>query len=582
MYLLAFAALSSASAISDWLIADIAAQTKPYFADNKDGTWSFGNNLITRVFQYNPAAPGTGFGTLDYRDETTGTSLLRAIDCEGYLTLDGVTHPLGSLIQTGTQYHAYLNRSATGVVFNPDGWDAVGHTLSTPTAPFPWTPGSRGSPATAQWPPQGLQLAFTLRPPRAAPAALQAVAVQLIFEIYPSMPLLTKWVTVASNGTAATGIVVDGVVTESLRLARQYSPWALGGQSPAGAGTWVPPPARLYVQTDEAHGTQVQFLDDGAEPTDPGAVECVMIANYSSGGPGVVLGSKGSPLHRTRVGATEAELVTFRTFELVLDTEDAERRGMAVKRLYRLWAPHAQENPIFFHATDTTPAGFQLEVDQMAAVGFEMLIYSFGSGFNLETADPAYLAQVKAQIAYARSKGIEVGGYDLICLDRGEGGYGGNVGKQWDTVAADGSLKADACFASGWVDKLNDFAYGFINETGLSMLETDGPYGGGDCHSTNHSHHAQWSDSVYQQNKVQASWYSGLRARNVYINQPDDYFFQGGQRTGLGYNEDQYSLPRWQDITVSRQTVYDQTYAKIPTMVSGVGAPPPLKRARPQ
>jgi len=116
------------------------------------------------------------------------------------------------------------------------------------------------------------------------------------------------------------------------------------------------------------------------------------------------------------------------------------------------------------------------------------------------------------------------------------------------------------------VDKLNDFAYGFINETGLSMLETDGPYGGGDCHSTNHTYHAAWSDSVYQQNKVQAQWYSGLRARNVYINQPDDYFFQGGQRTGLGYNEDQYSLPRWQDVTVSRMTVYDQTFSKIPTM----------------
>jgi hypothetical protein len=76
----------------------------------------------------------------------------------------------------------------------------------------------------------------------------------------------------------------------------------------------------------------------------------------------------------------------------------------------------------------------------------------------------------------------------------------------------------------------------------------------------------QWSDSVYQQNKVQAQWYSGLRERNVYINQPDNFFFQGGQRTGLGYNEDQYSLPRWQDVTVSRMTVYDQTFTKIPTM----------------
>jgi hypothetical protein len=154
---------------------------------------------------------------------------------------------------------------------------------------------------------------------------------------------------------------------------------------------------------------------------------------------------------------------------------------------------------------------------------------------------------------YAKSKGIEVGGYDLICLDRGNGGYGGNVGDQWDRVLDDGSLGADACFASGWVDKLNSYAYGFINETGLSMLETDGPYGGGSCASTNHTYHKQLSDSVYMQTQTQARWYSGLRERNVYINQPDNFFFQGGQRTGMGYSEDQYSLPRWQDVMISEE-----------------------------
>ena len=35
--------------------------------------------------------------------------------------------------------------------------------------------------------------------------------------------------------------------------------------------------------------------------------------------------------------------------------------------------------------------------------------------------------------------------------------------------------------------------------------------------------------------------------------------------SGMGYNENQYSLPRWQDISVSRQSVYDDTYRLIPT-----------------
>ena len=41
-------------------------------------------------------------------------------------------------------------------------------------------------------------------------------------------------------------------------------------------------------------------------------------------------------------------------------------------------------------------------VDQLAEVGFEMVFYSFGSGFNLEAED---ISGLKADIAYANSKG---------------------------------------------------------------------------------------------------------------------------------------------------------------------------------
>ena len=88
-----------------------------------------------------------------------------------------------------------------------------------------------------------------------------------------------------------------------------------------------------------------------------------------------------------------------------------------------------------------------------------MLIFSFGSGFNLETTNATYLAQIAAgesaeqlsslqsrtkDVAYAHAQGIEVGGYDLICLDRGYNGYGGNVGDQWDVVEP-GSMDVREC-----------------------------------------------------------------------------------------------------------------------------------------
>jgi len=46
--------------------------------------------------------------------------------------------------------------------------------------------------------------------------------------------------------------------------------------------------------------------------------------------------------------------------------------------------------------------------------------------------------QIKSDIAYANSKGIEVGGYDIIALSR-------TVPEYWRAVGGEG-----ACMASGW------------------------------------------------------------------------------------------------------------------------------------
>merc|ERR1719369_129615 len=126
--------------------------------------------------------------------------------------------------------------------------------------------------------------------------------------------------------------------------------------------------------------------------------------------------------------------------------------------------------------------------------------------------------------------------------------------------------RPDACFASGWHDYLLNRTFEFINHTGLSMLETDGPYGGYLCNSTNHTHHKDVGDSVDQQNLLQGEFFKKLRNQGIYINQPDNYFYQGGSKTGMGYDENQYSLPRWQDLSVSRQTVFDNTFTKTPSI----------------
>ena len=93
---------------------------------------------------------------------------------------------------------------------------------------------------------------------------------------------------------------------------------------------------------------------------------------------------------------------SYKVFEVLVGSSNPERKGLALRKLKRLLAPQSQENPIYFHMTNGSSVAFRKTVDQLAEVGFEMVFYSFGSGFNLEADD---ITTLKADIAYANSKG---------------------------------------------------------------------------------------------------------------------------------------------------------------------------------
>ena len=57
---------------------------------------------------------------------------------------------------------------------------------------------------------------------------------------------------------------------------------------------------------------------------------------------------------------------------------------------------------------------------------------------------------------------------DLICLDRS------NVGAKWGEDWQCKGKEGEACFASGWYDKLSYLVHNFINTTGLSSECSDG------------------------------------------------------------------------------------------------------------
>lgn len=524
------------------------------------------NGLISRTFLFGPTC---GWATVDLYSHSAQQSLLRAVAPEAMLIMDGVSYPLGGLKQNDSSEFAFAYREQWALTLDPTAWSYKSHHTSTPEPVYEWTPGTRHSPPDTVWPPAGLHLTVELQPPVSAPPAHRALTVQLHYEMYAGVPCMGQWVTVAAVNTTsspassssssfsfvsphttaapAPAVVIDAVTVASLAVNFEYSPLVFTPYLPDPPTVTDAILSRLYPFADQPHGVNISWINDPHTGQSQGAMEPLLTANYTLG-----------PAVRLTAGSGE-QFDSFRLFLLVTDTVEKERWGLSVRATTRVLTPATMENPIFFHNTNATSAGIRAAVDSMAAVGFEMMILSFGSEFDLESSNVTYIQQMYDDIAYAASKGIEVGGYDLIVWTR-------DVGEYWNAVdPATNATHGDACAASEWIDQLTHLATRFIAATGLAAVETDGPYPGYVCSSTNHSHHTGLVDSVYQQTRYQGKLFRTLRALNVYIHQPDAYYFQGGAKSTMGYNENQFSLPRWTDLHVSRMTVYEDTYMKLPT-----------------
>lgn len=524
--------------IKDWLISDFNVSTT--FEKNEDDTMTLSNGLISRTFLTEP-----GFTTVDYYSYEKKTSILRALSPEAIISLDGVIYNVGNIKTSMTR--AYLNRTelAETIEADPDSFQYYKHDLRSIEAPFPYKP-MRGAPKDLAWPPKGVRLDVVFRAPKSAPDKHKHVQVVVHYQIYDGIPLLSKWVSIKADQEIWNQVTCSFVSVEALAVNQPFSKvstWdGLGIQNsdgPDNAYDW------MYIDLNRPYVGKINWVTDPSQSSIAGSYQPLLNVTNSNPVPLVTL--------------TEDDYVSFQVNELVHCTNDPTRKSLARNRLLRLLAPHTQENPIFFHMTDPTSKPFREAVDQLAEVGFEMIIYSFFSSFNMENTNETYIESIRQDVAYATSKGIEVGGYDLIVLDRPE------IPKEFRITDANGNPGQHACLASYWYEEIYGKLMNFVEKTNLSMVETDGPYGGGTCSSHTHSHHLGYGDSIYKQAMLQEKMYHEFRKRNIYINAPDEYYYSGSNRRGLGYNENQYSLPRWMDLSVSRQTVFDRVYTHTPT-----------------
>ncbi len=214
--------------------------------------------------------------------------------------------------------------------------------------------------------------------------------------------------------------------------------------------------------------------------------------------------------------------------------------------------------------TTADPDKVKPVIDQAAELGFEMAILSFGSGVpEIENwvDEPEFIDEFKGLFDYAHRKGIEIGVYSLFSSR--------TIDAKNDVIPPPGTKPTFGrapCLRSEWGIKYIDALKRFISETGADFLEHDGPYPGDICISDLHPGHKGFEDSQWEQWKAQAGLYRWCCEQGVYVNQPDWYFLSGGNKTGMGYKEVNWSLPRERQVIIGRQNIYDGTWEKTPSM----------------
>jgi hypothetical protein len=492
------------------------------------------NGLIRREFVLTPTA-----ATISLRDEVTGEELLRAVKPEATVTVNGRELSVGGLL--GQPDLGYLNPAwLATMTADPAGLRYTGLTLGSTVAPFGYKPS--GHFAAHPWPAPGRSCVLNFEG--------SGLKVQVHFEIYDGLPLIGKWLTIENASTATERI--DSYKGEILGLVEGESgggsngqfrkpnvtmltDYAFGGDSAVNAMkaiTWVP---------DPGFSTIVNY--DRTQPT--------MMVSKPPLGPGVDLGP----------GQT---LTSHRTYVLAQDSTDRERTGLAFRRAYRVLAPWSQENPLMLHLTSTNPEVVRNAIDQAANVGFELVIFSFGSGLNMENVSPANLARFKGFADYAHSKGLMIGGYSLLAsrhIDAANDVINPKTGKPGGAIFGD-----SPCLGSEWGINYFKHLKTFLGETGFDLLEHDGSYPGDVCASTTHPGHRGLEDSQWTQFHQIAEFYHWCRGRGIYLNVPDWYFLEGSNKTGMGYREDNWSLPRAQQVVHGRQNLFDGTWEKTPSM----------------
>lgn len=497
------------------------------------------NGLIRRSFVLGP-----DLACYDFTNLMTGAQILRTVAPEAKVTLNGTTYKVGGLL--GQRERAYFRKEWLKVmVADESAFRYQGHEITEIKPHFDWNPQFWTTPAGYG---TGKKVSLSFSHPD-----FPGLHLKVHYELFDNLPLIGKFLTLENEGSKA--VYLDQVVNEVLAVVEEES-------AVVGELYEMKKPHQLYIENSFAFNNSMH-AEISAQATHwktDSLYTSQVNYNFQTPVRLEVYPEKGIGIQLL----PGADYTSIRTYELVLDSYDRERNGLARRKMYRHITPWVLQNPIFMHLVSKTDEEVRTAIDQCVDTGYEALILSFGSHINMEDNSPENLQRWKALADYAHERGIKIGGYSLFSSR--------SISPEHDVISPltgkpGGAFFGNApCLASSWgLDYLDKIKH-FFSETGFDIFENDGPYPGDVCASTSHPGHEGLHDSQWIQINLQKDLYKWMNAKGIYINAPDWYFLDGTHKIAFGYREVNFSLPREQQKILNRQNIYDATWEKTPSM----------------
>ena len=502
------------------------------------------NGLVKRVFRLSPNVACT-----DYTNLINGQQLLRSVEPEARIIIDGKQYEVGGL--RGQKEKAYLLPEwVDKMLIGQEDFIYSTYTVSDLTPFINWkctTWAMNKKQAT------GKRVIFEYISPL---KSLSGIIVKVMYELYDGIPLIVKSVGVENRSTST--FKLNRVVNEVLGLVEEES-------AVVGSPEEMKKQHGIYVETNYAFNNAMRY--DISDQTTHWKTDSTYTSqvNYNFQTPCLL---EVYPEKAPGIDLNPGEqFSSVRTHELLMDSYDRQRRGLAIKKMYSTIAPWTTQNPIFMHLVSKTDEQVRTAIDQCVATGYEAVILSFGSHLNMEDNSEGNILRWKILADYAHQKNILLGGYSLFSSRR--------ISDEDDVIDARTGKPGGAffghapCFGSKWGLNYRKKIKYFFEQTGFDIWENDGPYPGDICASTEHPGHKGLDDSQWRQMEIQKELYHWLNERGVYINAPDWYFLDGTHKIGIGYREVNFSLSRDQQKILNRQNIHDGTLEKTASMSWG-------------